>query len=35
VVAIYRQKFFTLKTCPYNATFDVWIGTIEHYGILA
>jgi hypothetical protein len=32
---MYNQKFFTLETFPYNATFDAWVGPAERYVILA
>jgi hypothetical protein len=34
-VGMYNQKFFTLETFPYNATFDAWVGPAERYVILA
>jgi hypothetical protein len=35
VINMYNYKLFTLKTFPYNATFDAWIGIAERYGIIA
>lgn len=35
VIGMYNYKLFTLKTFPYIATFDAWIGITECYGIIA
>ncbi len=32
VVGMYSQFFYILETFPYVATFDAWIGAIDHYG---
>jgi hypothetical protein len=32
VVGMYNQFFYVLKTFPYVATFDAWIGATNHYG---
>jgi len=34
VVSTYSQKFFTLKSFLFVASFDAWIGAIDRYGIL-
>jgi hypothetical protein len=35
VVGMYNQKFFYFRKFLYIATFDPWIGAIDHYNILA
>jgi hypothetical protein len=32
VVGMYNQFFYVLKTFPYVATFDAWIGATNRYG---
>ncbi len=35
MVGMYNQKLFLLESFPYVATFDAWIGLVDHYGVLA